>query len=63
MFVTHSIPEATFLGQRILVLAANPGRVRELVDVDLDYPRQLAVRDTAEFVTITAHLRKLLERC
>ena len=63
VFVTHSIPEATFLGQRILVLAANPGRVRELVEVDLDYPRQLAVRDTAEFVTITAHLRKLLETC
>ena len=60
VFVTHSIPEAAFLGQKVLVLAANPGRVRELVTVDLPYPRELAIRDTAEFVQISAHLRRLL---
>jgi NitT/TauT family transport system ATP-binding protein len=63
MFVTHSIPEAAFLGQHVLVLAAHPGRVREFVTVDLPFPRQLAMRDTLEFVTITAHLRRLLESC
>lgn len=63
MFVTHSIPEAAFLGQRVLVLASHPGRVKEFMSVDLPYPRRLAVRDTLEFVQITAHLRRLLEEC
>ncbi|MCH8111994.1 MAG: ABC transporter ATP-binding protein [Proteobacteria bacterium] len=60
IFVTHSIPEAAFLGQRVLVLTAQPGRVREYVDVDLPYPRNLGIRDTLEFVRVTAHLRDLL---
>jgi len=63
LFVTHSIPEAAFLGQSVLVLAASPGRVRDLVDVKLDFPRRLAMRDTLEFVQVTAHLRALLESC
>ena len=61
IFVTHSIPEATFLGQKCLVLSAHPGRVREYVDVDFGGPRTLAIRDTLEFVEVTAHLRRLLE--
>ncbi len=63
LFVTHSIPEAAFLGQQVLVLASHPGRVRELVDVELDFPRKLADRDSMTFVKITAHLRALLETC
>ena len=39
LFVTHSIYEAAFLGQRVLMLAANPGRVREIVPVDLPEDR------------------------
>jgi len=63
MFVTHSIPEAVFLGQQVLVMSAHPGRVKELVTVDLPFPRHLAVRDTMEFVNISARLRRLLEEC
>ncbi len=63
LFVTHSIPEAVFLGQKVLLLAAHPGRVKEYMTVDLPYPRQLPVRDTVEFIKITAHLRKMLEEC
>ncbi len=63
LFVTHSIPEAAFLGQRVLVLASHPGRVKEYMPVDLPLPRRLPVRDTMEFVQITAHLRQLLEEC
>ncbi len=63
IFVTHSIPEAAFLGQHVLVLAANPGRVREFFEVELPRERHLAMRDTLEFVRITAHLRSLLETC
>ena len=61
MFVTHSVPEAAFLGQKCLVLSAQPGRVREYVDIDFAEPRLLGMRDTLEFVQVTAHLRSLLE--
>ena len=61
IFVTHSIPEATFLGQKCLVLSAHPGRVREYVDIGFGGARTLAIRDTLEFVEVTAHLRGLLE--
>ena len=61
MFVTHSVPEAAFLGQQCLVLSAQPGRVREFVTIDLDEPRPLAMRDTLAFVEVTARLRRLLE--
>ena len=61
VFVTHSIPEAAFLGQKCLVLSAQPGRVREYADIDFAAAaRALAVRDTLEFVQVTARLRRLL---
>ena len=63
LFVTHSIYEAAFLAQRVLMLAANPGRVQEIVPVDLPAGRTLAIRETAEFVQLTARLRRVLEVC
>ena len=63
LFVTHSIHEAAFLGQRVLMMAANPGRVRELVRVRLPEDRTLDIRETSEFVALTAQLRRLLETC
>jgi NitT/TauT family transport system ATP-binding protein len=63
LFVTHSIPEAVFLGQYVLMLASLPGRVKEFMKVDLPSPRSLSMRDTVEFIRITAHLRRLLEEC
>jgi len=62
LFVTHSIPEAAFLGQKTLVLSAHPGRVLSYFDIDLPQTRQLAMRDSVEFIQITAHMRKLLEQ-
>lgn len=63
LFVTHSIHEAAFLGQRVLMLAANPGRVREIVPVELPAERTLNLRETPEFVRLTSHLRRVLETC
>jgi NitT/TauT family transport system ATP-binding protein len=63
VFVTHSIYEAAFLGQQVLLLAARPGRVREMVPVTLPTPRRLAMRETAEFVTLAGYLRRVLESC
>jgi NitT/TauT family transport system ATP-binding protein len=63
LFVTHSIYEAAFLGQKVLLLAARPGRVREIVPVPLPSPRRIALRETPAFVELVAHLRRVLETC
>jgi len=63
LFVTHSIHEAAFLGQRVLMLAANPGRVKEIVPVNLPADRGLGIRETPQFVQLTARLRQVLETC
>jgi NitT/TauT family transport system ATP-binding protein len=63
VFVTHSIYEAAFLGRQVLLLTARPGRVRDLVPIELPEPRLLALRETAEFSAQAAHLRALLESC
>tara|TARA_B110000208_G_C11790412_1_gene437261 strand:- start:2011 stop:2805 length:795 start_codon:yes stop_codon:yes gene_type:complete len=63
LFVTHSIPEAVFLGQRVLMLQALPGRVKEVVNIDLAYPRETPLRETPEFNSYCGRLRRLLEEC
>jgi NitT/TauT family transport system ATP-binding protein len=63
LFVTHSIYEAAYLGQRVLMLAANPGRVREIVPVRLPEDRTLDIRETPAFVEVAAYLRRVLETC
>jgi NitT/TauT family transport system ATP-binding protein len=63
VFVTHSIYEAAFLGSEVLVLAANPGRVREIVPIRLGEPRALSARESPEFMRQAAHLRAVLEMC
>jgi len=62
LFVTHSIPEAAFLGRKTLVLSAHPGRVLSYFDIDLPDERHLALRDSVEFIEVTAHMRRLLEQ-
>lgn len=47
VFVTHHIDEAVYLADRVLVLTANPGRVLEMVSVDMDRPRDLMSQDFA----------------
>ena len=61
LFVTHSISEAVFLSDRVVVMDKNPGRIAEIVTIDLPRPRSLAIRETPEFVKYTRHLRSTFE--
>ncbi len=57
LFVTHSIPEAVFLGTRVLVLSNRPGQVADLVDVDLDTPRSLDIVTSDAFGVFSKRIR------
>jgi NitT/TauT family transport system ATP-binding protein len=39
LFITHNLEEAILLGQRVVVMTARPGRIKEIIDVDLPYMR------------------------
>ena len=55
VFVTHSIPEAVFLSDRVVVMSPRPGRITEIVDVALDGDRDEALRESpAYFERVTA---------
>jgi NitT/TauT family transport system ATP-binding protein len=60
MFITHSIPEAILLSDRVVVMSARPGRVIRTVDIDLARPRTEAVRESAEFYKYENELRRLI---
>ena len=49
VFITHSITEAVFLSDRVLVMTPRPGRIDTVVDVELPRPRRLAVREDPRF--------------
>ncbi|TBU97349.1 ABC transporter ATP-binding protein [Stutzerimonas kirkiae] len=57
-FITHSIPEALLLADRILVMSARPGRVREIIDVDLPRPRSLETLTEPRFNELANHIRR-----
>ena len=61
LFVTHSLAEAVFLSDRVVVLSARPGRVVDIVAIDLPRPRHAALEDDPRFFAHETELRRLLQ--
>lgn len=61
LFVTHQIDEAVYLADRVVVLSARPGTVREVVEVDLPRPRELSIKRTPAFLELVDHIWRLIE--
>ena len=58
LFITHSIPEAVFLADRVLVMTERPGSIAAIYDVPLPRPRSLAVMGDPVFGALTQRIRK-----
>jgi NitT/TauT family transport system ATP-binding protein len=62
VFVTHSITEAVFLSTRVVVMSPRPGRVAELVEVDLSQPRTAETREDPRYFELVTVVREALAR-
>ena len=62
LFVTHSIEEAVFLSDRVVVMSARPGRIRTIAPVPLDRPRTPSMRREPAFVSLVEDLWDSLKR-
>jgi NitT/TauT family transport system ATP-binding protein len=62
LFITHSISEAVFLSNRVVVMSPRPGKVEEIITIDLGRERHFELRDAPEFAHYTRHIRRLFER-
>ena len=61
LFVTHSIDEAVYMADRIVVMGARPGRIVQEIKIDLPRPRSAAVRAVPRFGEIRAHAWEILK--
>ena len=59
LFITHSVPEAVFLSDRIIVMTPRPGRIDRVIDIELPRPRTLAMRETPEFADYSREILDL----
>ncbi|OYY88223.1 MAG: ABC transporter ATP-binding protein [Rhizobiales bacterium 24-66-13] len=57
LFITHSIPEAVFLASRVVVMTPRPGRVAEILDINLPAKRPLELMNSPEFGAYVARIR------
>ena len=56
VLVTHSIDEAVFLSDRVVIMTARPGRIKEIVPIDLPRPRLAAMRNKSSFIKLRSAL-------
>lgn len=58
IFVTHSVDEAVYLADKIVVMSRKPGEIKEIIDIDMERPRD---RAEIEYATMTSKILKTLE--
>ncbi len=62
IFITHQIDEAIFLADRVMIMSARPGRVQEMLEVDIERPRALDVKRDERFTRLADHVWQNIER-
>jgi NitT/TauT family transport system ATP-binding protein len=60
MLITHSVEEAVYLSNRIVVMTARPTRIREIIGVPFAYPRTDTLHESKEFGELRSHVRNLV---
>ncbi len=61
LFITHSINEAVFLSDRVVVMSPRPGRIGTVIDIDLPRPRSFAITEEPAFGRYTRQIREVFE--
>jgi NitT/TauT family transport system ATP-binding protein len=61
LFVTHQLDEAVFIANRVVVLSARPGTIRDVVSVEIPYPRDFQIKRNAGFQSLVARLWGFIE--
>ena len=62
LLVTHDIDEAIYLADRTVVMTAHPGRVREIIDVDLPRPRRYDMRSDKRFIALRDYVTGIVRK-
>jgi len=55
-FITHDVDEAVLLATRVVIMSARPGQIKEIIDIDLPYPRNQASKMDPEFIRLKNYI-------
>lgn len=55
-FITHDVDEAIILGSKVVIMSARPGRIKEVVDINIPHPRNQATKMTEEFLAVKNYI-------
>lgn len=62
LLITHSVEEAVYLSNKVLVISARPSRIQEVIDIPFPYPRRHTLQESAEFNALRARIHHLVMR-